>query len=197
MLMTNIKIIFMVLMLHISVSCEAPTASESARTLNTGEIIIEDFDTFDLLDWQIVNDGVMGGISTSNFRVFDNATSSFQGNLSLANNGGFASMRAYYNSSLEGISKIKISVKGDGKRYIFRVRTDEVYWAAYGISFETIKDEWIDYEFQLKDFIPTSRGYQLKNMPNLNELDIREIGFMISDKQEGTFQLSIDWIKAQ
>ncbi len=66
MLMTNIKIIFMVLMLHISVSCEAPTASESARTLNTGEIIIEDFDTFDLLDWQIVNDGVMGGISTSN-----------------------------------------------------------------------------------------------------------------------------------
>ena len=67
----------------------------------------------------------------------------------------------------------------------------------YGISFETIKDEWIDYEIQLKDFIPTSRGYQLKNMPNLDELDIREIGFMISDKQEGLFQLSIDWIKAQ
>ena len=84
----------------------------------------------------------MGGISTSNLRFFDNATSSFQGYLSLANNGGFASMRAYYNSSLEGISKIKISVKGDGKRYIFRVRTDEMYWASYGISFQTIKDEY-------------------------------------------------------
>jgi hypothetical protein len=44
--------------------------------------------------WRIVNDGVMGGLSTSNVRINDEGKISFSGNVSLDNNGGFASLRS-------------------------------------------------------------------------------------------------------
>jgi len=43
--------------------------------------------------WQAVNDGVMGGVSQGRFRITDARTMEFSGNLSLENNGGFASVR--------------------------------------------------------------------------------------------------------
>ena len=44
-------------------------------------------------NWNIVNDDVMGGISTSYLSVSDEKNLIFNGNLSLKNNGGFASSR--------------------------------------------------------------------------------------------------------
>ena len=44
-------------------------------------------------NWSIVNDDVMGGISTSYLSVSDEKKLIFNGNLSLENNGGFASSR--------------------------------------------------------------------------------------------------------
>ena len=44
-------------------------------------------------NWNIVNDDVMGGISTSYLSVSDGKSLIFNGNLSLENNGGFASSR--------------------------------------------------------------------------------------------------------
>jgi hypothetical protein len=38
--------------------------------------------------WQILNDHVMGGVSTSSFNV-NNALAAFRGEVSLENNGGF------------------------------------------------------------------------------------------------------------
>ena len=43
--------------------------------------------------WQAVNDGVMGGVSEGRFKITDEKTMEFFGTLSLANNGGFASVR--------------------------------------------------------------------------------------------------------
>ena len=118
------------------------------------------------------------------------------GNVSLQNNGGFASIRAYYGPSLEGINTISIRVKGDGQKYNFRVRTAEASWASYTVSFQTIPNKWLEFDFSLVDFSPTYRGYRLNQMPSLSDLTIRSIGFMISDKQEGEFNLSLDWVKA-
>ena len=44
--------------------------------------------------WQIVNDGVMGGRSSSRVEQGPDGTMNFSGVLSLANNGGFASTRS-------------------------------------------------------------------------------------------------------
>tara|TARA_B110000196_G_scaffold262804_1_gene234824 strand:- start:34 stop:516 length:483 start_codon:yes stop_codon:yes gene_type:complete len=43
--------------------------------------------------WQIVNDDVMGGVSTSRFQILTNGAV-FSGVVSLENNGGFASVRS-------------------------------------------------------------------------------------------------------
>ena len=44
--------------------------------------------------WRIVNDGVMGGLSSSKAIVNDDNKIIFSGNVSLENNGGFASLRS-------------------------------------------------------------------------------------------------------
>ena len=121
----------------------------------------------------------------------------FEGFLSLANNGGFSSVRAYYPNDLLDINSIDLRVKGDGREYSFRVRTDNNSWVSYTKSFATEKDTWQEVVLDIKDFYPTYRGYSLRNIPELSDSIIREIGIMISDKIEGSFKIDVDWIKVQ
>ena len=44
--------------------------------------------------WEVVNDDVMGGVSTSQFQLLTNGGAIFSGVVSLENNGGFASVRS-------------------------------------------------------------------------------------------------------
>ena len=51
-------------------------------------------------DWFVVNDGVMGGVSSNRIRPASDDAAIFEGHLSLENNGGFASVRARINEVL-------------------------------------------------------------------------------------------------
>jgi hypothetical protein len=44
-------------------------------------------------NWKVVNDDVMGGISTASFELNNEGYAEFKGTVSTANNGGFASVR--------------------------------------------------------------------------------------------------------
>ena len=161
------------------------------------EIMLEDFNADHHLDWQIINDGVMGGISEGRFKINCDQTADFRGTVSLENNGGFASVRALVKEPVTGdFQKIIMRVKGDGKKYSFRIRTDANFGGvAYASTFVTTKDEWTEHQFTPADFKPTFRGRVLQNVAPLNETYIRQIGFMISEKQSGSFNLQIDWVK--
>ena len=158
---------------------------------------IESFSTPTNLTWRIINDGVMGGISNSKIEILAEDIGQFSGKVSLENNGGFASIRGVLSTlPREAFTKVQIRVKGDGKRYSFRIRTDGAYdKVAYKFDFDTQKDVWETIELPLKDFQPTWRGRQLSNIPPINPTQIRQVGFLISDKQEGAFILQMDWIK--
>ena len=66
--------------------------------------------------WQVVNDDVMGGVSTSSFRL-TNDVAVFRGEVSLDNNGGFASVRSLLaRHDLAGFDAFVIRVRGDGRR---------------------------------------------------------------------------------
>jgi len=68
-------------------------------------------------DWQIVNDGVMGGRSESRFRV-EQGRGVFAGNLSPDNGGGFASVRTELKSRAgANVVAVAVRVLGDGKTY--------------------------------------------------------------------------------
>ena len=71
--------------------------------------------------WVAVNDGVMGGRSTGGPTLPD-GTLKFRGDLSLANNGGFASVRSVGRSfDLSSATAVVLRVKGDGRSYQLRL----------------------------------------------------------------------------
>ena len=183
--------------LALLVACDLPNEENSSAELIDGEVIMENFDTNNLLNWNIVNDTVMGGRSQARLELKRGSYANFNGYLSLKNNGGFSSIRAYYPPDLANVKSILIKIRGDGRRYNFRIRGNTSNWASYTHSFDTIKGEWIEKELIIDDFYPVYRGYSLKNMPLLSEIIIKEIGIMISDKTEGPFNIEIDWIKAK
>ena len=80
--------------------------------------------------WRIVNDGVMGGLSSSKAIVKDDNII-FSGNVSLENNGGFASLRSPVKDyNFEKFSGIEIKIKGDGKRYSMSMK-ETTYFNGY------------------------------------------------------------------
>ena len=148
--------------------------------------------------WRTVNDGVMGGLSASQMIWQEKGTVIFSGDVSLENNGGFASVRTEPQKfGLFRKQGILLRMKGDGQTYKFRIRTDAYFdGAAYSLDFNTRDNEWATIKLPFADFLPTFRGRILKNIEPIESGNIRQLGFLISDKQAGAFALEIDWIKA-
>lgn len=178
-------------------ACDLPNVENTSAELIEGEVIMENFDSNNLLNWNIVNDSVMGGRSQATLKLINNTYANFKGYLSLQNNGGFSSIRAYYPPDLTNVKSIVLKVRGDGRKYNFRIRGNTGNWASYTHSFDTVEGEWNEIELKIDDFYPVYRGYTLKNMPQLSEVIIKEIGIMLSDKIEGSFSIDIDWIMAK
>lgn len=147
--------------------------------------------------WEVVNDDVMGGVSTSQFWVLTNGGAVFSGTVRLDNNGGFASVRSpSVRENLTGLATFVLRVRGDGRRYKFSVRTEIGFdTPLYQCSFTTKAGEWEEHRLALSDFVPTFRGRVLTDVPPLNPAKVISVGFLIADKQAGPFRLEIDWIK--
>jgi len=147
-------------------------------------------------NWSIVNDDVMGGISTSYLSVSDEKTLIFYGNLSLENNGGFASSRLRLSRKiLAGVKSFSIRIKGDGNSYKMRLSQDNRR-ASYSANFNSVDNKWVEVNIPTEDFVPTWRGYTYTDYPPITPERIGSLGLQISDKQEGEFKLEIKYIKA-
>ncbi|WP_419183910.1 CIA30 family protein [Vibrio tasmaniensis] len=142
-------------------------------------------------NWAATNDNVMGGISTGGF-IYDGGISQFRGELSLENNGGFSSINRSVESVNSDVDSIELKFVGDGRTYQLRFTT----WVDgnrtnYKHSFETIKGEQLKKVFQLNDFKAVFRGQLLSDSPELKAQDIKQIGFLIADKQPSPFELDL------
>lgn len=158
-------------------------------------MIITDFKENTNPEWFVINDGVMGGLSESSMTNHKDGYGKFSGIVSLKNNGGFASVRAkVFRADYSGSNSIIIRVKGDGKKYNFRIRTDGNF---DGVSYQarfTAGDKWSEVVFTPNDFTPVFRGQVVRDYPDLDFNNMKQVGFLISDKQEGAFELLIDAI---
>jgi hypothetical protein len=149
--------------------------------------------------WQIVNDGVMGGLSQSNIRRTTSGNALFTGNVSLRNNGGFASVRTIQPNNLSDFNGLRIRIKGDGKSYYLRLKSVEnnrLTAHSYESRFQTKNGEWTEIRLPFSEFNPVFRGRALRNIEPLDLNAIAEISFMIRDAQEGPFQLEIESVHA-
>lgn len=180
--MKMIKVLL--LMTTIAVFPTAPVAAGDIR-----------FDAIETKHWQVINDTVMGGVSRSRFyQQGDDAI--FEGTVSLDNNGGFASVRRVISPEFQNGSIIKLIVKGDGRRYQFRLKTHRLYeGAAYVAEFSTERNAWQQVTLYEKDFTARFRGRTISNAPTLKFGDAVQVGLLIGDKIEGDFRLQIQAIE--
>ena len=66
----------------------------------------------------------------------------------------------------------------------------------YSSNFETTNGSWLEVVIPLEDLSPTFMGYYSRSSPKLKIENMRSIGFQISDKQEGNFNLEIMYLQA-
>ena len=160
-------------------------------------MLIDFSDADESQSWMAINDTVMGGRSQSRLELSPAATGLFSGQLSLDNNGGFASIRRrpdHYN--LGAYAGVMLKFKGDGRTYQFRVKTDDqLDGTAYRALFATDTRQWQIIALPFDSFSASFRGKPVADAPVLRPGQIRQIGFLLADKQPGSFCLEIAWIK--
>jgi NADH dehydrogenase [ubiquinone] 1 alpha subcomplex assembly factor 1 len=166
-----------------------------AKSNNSPTAIIDFQQSQELNNWVIVNDTVMGGRSRTLLNINDSYLS-FSGILSLENNGGFASIRRVSNGKAWlSDNPIQIQVKGDGREYQLRFRTNQrLDGVHYVVSFKTKAGEASVFQFNQSDFVPQFRGRFVRDTPALDFADIKQIGLMLADGNPGEFMLLVERI---
>ena len=143
--------------------------------------------------WKVIDDVVMGGRSNGKFKMDSDGNGVFFGEVSLDNNGGFSSVRYQFEKvNTTKDSKVLIRLKGDGKEYQFRVKSNRNTYYSYITIFKTTGD-WENVVINLKDLYPSFRGQTL-NIPNFAGNSIEEIVFLIGNKKNESFNLLLDRI---
>lgn len=194
-----------------AMATQAPTPAQVKPALEVGstslpvkpamsEKLLYDFESpSEISQWRNQDDPVMGGRSRSQAGAGLQSTLVFTGRVSLENNGGFAAVRSFGLPQAVDISAynaIQLRVLGDGKVYAFTLTTGTAPNLLYEARFRTTPGEWMTITLPYADFEPTRFGFRPPGAPALNARDIRVLGFIISDKQAGPFELGVDWIKA-
>lgn len=163
----------------------------NTNTLMSQNMIYNFDNNSDLKRWVIVNDDVMGGISSSNLIVEKDGHGVFQGRISTAYNGGFSSLR--FNCKkiyVKDNTHFKIKIKGDGKDYQFRIKSNRDDYHSHIISFKTSGD-WETVIIPIKEMYASFRGRKL-DMKNFNSDYFEQITFLFGNKKDENFKLLID-----
>ena len=168
----------------------------TSQILISQNIILNFTNEKNLKNWIIVNDDVMGGISTSNLFINKDGNGVFEGRISTSYNGGFASIR--YNCKriyIKDSNSIKLKLKGDKKEYQLRIKANREDYYSYLLPFKT-SGEWQDIIIPLEEMYASFRGRRL-NIRNFNNDYFEEISFLIGNKKNENFNLLIDKITLQ
>ncbi len=146
----------------------------------------------------VVNDGVMGGLSRGMVQMTEADTLLFKGNLSLENNGGFSSFRVSGERwDLSDWKGIEIQVRGDGRVYGLRATTDEKFLrssVSFTADFKTEKDRWVKLRIPFSAMKASWRGRKLDR--NFDPAQIKGLGIILADKTAGEFAMEIQSISA-
>ena len=144
-----------------------------------------------------VDDRIMGGVSRSALRA-SSGIAVFEGELSLEQNGGFASVRSDAASvDLSESVGIALRVRGDGRTYKLRMRTDARFdGVSYQASFPTSPGAWTMVHLPFEVFRPTYRGQFRSDADPFDPAKVMSFGLLVAGEQVGAFRLEIGWIRA-
>ena len=168
-----------------------PTLMQSARA---GTPVLDLSSAQVVQTFRVVNDAVMGGVSTSRLGQHAGALI-FEGEVSLENNGGFASFRGPVTLPA-GSAALLVTVRGDGQRYKLTLKLDDSPGTAQYQAAFIAPLEWGTVRFEPGDFAASFRGRAVA-APTVRFGDVRSVGVLISDRQAGAFRVELRDIRAE
>lgn len=166
------------------------TASKAMPMTNTTALKFTNPDHFARI--MLIHDTVMGGRSSGNVSQTHDAVL-FAGNLSLENNGGFASVEFKLQRSITAgnINQITLHAAADQRTYQLRLKTPFIQQGvAYVAEFTKTSDQH-SYQFDVGDFSGRYRGRAVLNLPPLNFSDVSHVSVMLADKSPGPFAITL------
>ena len=183
-----------------SAKADEPTSAPTVASDAPGTALVDLDDAGTVGTWTTVNDPVMGGRSTSRV-TFGNGGLVFSGDISLANNGGFASARSPQDPDIgrraAGATALRVRARGDGKTYLVKAGIAGQPWS-YIQRFQTEAAVQRTYELPVDGFQPV--GMRLDPDPNaprtLDPSSIDQVSVYILDEQQGPFELTVNAIEA-
>ncbi|MDR9419828.1 CIA30 family protein [Gracilimonas sp.] len=162
-------------------------------TMNS-QTIVDLTTSSDLQNWRIVDDVVMGGRSSGNFELTAAGHGRYTGEISLKNNGGFSSLRyTFPRMNVSPDNHIRLRIKGDGKKYQFRVKNNRRIRHSYVYEFAS-SGKWETVNIPLQEMYPVFRGRNLE-LPDFDHNSIEELIILIGNKKPESFELLIDKIE--
>lgn len=144
--------------------------------------------------FQVINDGVMGGLSRSRLNPASGSMV-FAGEISLENNGGFASFRGPVRFPADS-TVLLLTVRGDGRRYKLTLKLDDDPRAAQYQAAFVAPQEWKTLRFRPADFQASFRGRAVA-APPVQFVNVRYMGLLVSDKQSGPFAIELREIRTE
>ncbi len=122
----------------------------------------------------------------------------FKGNISLENNGGFASYRSPYgNYDLSSYKEVTIRYKSTGQNFAFTVNNyRRFYRPNFKQELPVTNGTWKEVTFLLSSFKKYRLGNLLSGSPSQEELaNVIRLGFISNDKKASAFMMEIDYIR--
>jgi hypothetical protein len=132
-------------------------------------------------DWRIVNDDVMGGVSSARVETIDSGVR-FSGEIRLEFDGGFASMRRPASLPAQATG-LQVQARGDGNRYRLTVYTrDATSGRAWPFShhavFATAPGATTVERLHWPQFRASFRGRAVPDAPPIGAADVLGLGTM-------------------
>lgn len=148
-------------------------------------------------NWFVVLDGVMGGLSTGELEKKENSFV-LSGEVSLENNGGFASLRTpFTNFNLSDYAAVSIRYRFTGQDFAFTLHKYRRFWYPnYKVNLPVTKGAWTEVTCTLRDFERYRLGRKLSGHPDTDDLEqIIRLGFISNTKEATPYTFEVDYIK--
>ncbi len=148
-------------------------------------------------NWFVLNDGVMGGRSGGEV-IFGDNSFTFSGEVSLENNGGFASIRSpFLTYKLQQYKQVEIRYRATGMQFALTMANSKRWYNPnYKFNLAQTQGQWKTAVILLLDFkqyqVGRETGYTIAT-ETLNQ--IIRLGFISNEKRAGEFELEVDYIK--
>ena len=147
--------------------------------------------------WNVVNDGVMGGLSKGSKQLTKNSLI-FKGKVSLDNNGGFSSLRySFTDKDVSMFNEIELRYRAVGISLAFTIAVSKRWYVPnYKINLSATSSSWTTTTIKFSDLKKYYIGKPMNQRLKKETLkEIVRIGFITDEKKYGDFEFEIDYIK--